>query len=804
MGQWLCLGGALLGALGLAGSLTGSTWLTTLIPGMPPMTPNTALGLVLAGGAGALRQREGAGWLRQGVILLAALAVLTIGGGTLIEYARHVDLGIDQWLIRGQAGPYPGRPSPPTALALTLLAAALLLYDTRPDARLRPSEALLLSAAFIAFLALLGQLFDAGLLYRMRRTPTIGVALPTASGLLLVSLGLLLGRPTRGLMRLVTSATPGGMLLRRLLGPAILAPAVSGLTIGWLYRTFGLADAALLLSTLAAVTTLVSLVLLALTAGKLNQASQALEVSQARTRELVEHAPDGIFLADLQGRYTEVNTAGCQMLGYARQQLIGKTIMDLIPPGDVERLWASRDQMLQGRTHVAEWTLRRQDGGELPVEVSARILPDGRWQGFVRDITERKRVEEVLRRRQAEQTFLAEVGPALAATLEYQDVLTTITQLGARNLADFCLVDVFAADGEEGQIKVASRDPAQAWIGEQLERLPGDEDLARSWWSGEAPLVPRLLQPTELVAWLSRGEAQLRALQAAGAQSIIAAPLVARGKLLGALALLSSPPSRNLGPEDVRLAEELARRAALAIDNARLYREAKAAVRLRDELLTVASHELNTPIASLKLMSQSFEKLDVMPPAAEFRRMVGVISRQSQRLAALVSDILDVGEIPAGSFILSREPVELASLVTETVELARHDLDRARCRLTLRTGEQLVGHWDRARIRKVIASLLSNAIKFAPGKQIEVVVASGDPGWARLIVEDHGMGIPPERLPHIFGRFERAVSVSHYGGLGLGLYIVRALVEAHGGRVTASSAPGEGAKFTVDLPLAPH
>jgi signal transduction histidine kinase len=267
------------------------------------------------------------------------------------------------------------------------------------------------------------------------------------------------------------------------------------------------------------------------------------------------------------------------------------------------------------------------------------------------------------------------------------------------------------------------------------------------------------------------------------------------------MTLASNTQARRFEAIDPAAAEELARRAALAIDNARLYREAKAAVRLRDELLTVSSHELNTPIASLKLMSQAFEKLDAIPPAAEFRRMVGVISRQSQRLAALVSDILDVGEIPAGNFILSREPVELASLVRETVELARHDLDRARCRLTLQTGEQLVGHWDRARIRKVIASLLSNAIKFAPGKQVEVVVASGDPGWARLIVEDHGMGIPPERLPHIFGRFERAVSVSHYGGLGLGLYIVRALVEAHGGRVTATSAPGEGAKFTVDLPL---
>ena len=181
---------------------------------------------------------------------------------------------------------------------------------------------------------------------------------------------------------------------------------------------------------------------------------------------------------------------------------------------------------------------------------------------------------------------------------------------------------------------------------------------------------------------------------------------------------------------------------------------------------------------------------------------MNVIARQSQRLASLVGDLLDVAKIPSGHFKLGLEPVELASLVRATIELFRGDLERAKCRLILRADAPLEGLWDPARLQQVVVNLLSNAIKFAPGKDIEVTVASSDEGTARLTVDDRGMGIPPERLPHIFGRFERAVPASHYGGLGLGLYIVRAIVQALGGTVSVTSVLGAGAKFTVDLPLA--
>jgi signal transduction histidine kinase len=267
------------------------------------------------------------------------------------------------------------------------------------------------------------------------------------------------------------------------------------------------------------------------------------------------------------------------------------------------------------------------------------------------------------------------------------------------------------------------------------------------------------------------------------------------------MTLASIRADRQFGPPDLAVAEELARRAAVAIDNARLYREANEAIRLRDEFLSIASHELNTPIASLKLVTKGLEAPDVPPSPATLSKVMSIIARQSQRLATLVSDLLDVAQMPTGKFTLHPESVELASLVGEVVELMSGELERAKCRLVVTAHPGLVGHWDRVRLQQVVANLLSNSIKFAPGKDIEVTVASGGNGQARLVVTDHGIGIPPERLPHIFGRFERAVSASHYGGLGLGLYIVHTIVKAHGGSISAASVPGEGAKFTVELPL---
>ena len=395
-GRWLCLAGATAGGLGLLGGILGVRFLTTIVPGGPQMVPNTALGLLLVGGAGALRCLVDAGRVRRGLAILASLLVLAIGIGTLAEYAWGVDLVLDRLIVRGQTGLYAGRPSPPSALALTFLGAAVLLFDVRPTARVRPSELLALSAWAIAFTALLGWVFGTGTVDRTTRAPLIGVSLPTAVGLFLTTLGLLFERPRAGLMRVATSPGPGGIQLRRLVVPVILAPTLLGLAVTSVLRAASNRDVSVVVSILIATLTLAGLFVLAFTAIPLNRAQEALESSRACTRSLLEQAPDGVFVADLDGRYTDVNVAGCRMLGYAREEIVGKTILDLVLPEDVERLWRSRDRLREGHPDVGEWMLRRKDGGLVAVEVSAKILPDGRWQGLVRDITERKQLERSL------------------------------------------------------------------------------------------------------------------------------------------------------------------------------------------------------------------------------------------------------------------------------------------------------------------------------------------------------------------------------------------------------------------------
>ena len=182
-------------------------------------------------------------------------------------------------------------------------------------------------------------------------------------------------------------------------------------------------------------------------------------------------------------------------------------------------------------------------------------------------------------------------------------------------------------------------------------------------------------------------------------------------------------------------------------------------------------------------------------------RLLELASRQGARLTRLIDDLLDVSRLDAGRLPLELTVVELGALVREVVSRFEADLARSGCTVSLRGGAPVVGSWDRSRLDRIVTNLLSNAIKFGAGKPIELFV-SAERGVARLAVRDHGIGIDPAQLGRIFGRFERAVSERHYGGLGLGLYISRRIAEEHGGSIRCESQPGAGATFTVELPCA--
>jgi len=235
----------------------------------------------------------------------------------------------------------------------------------------------------------------------------------------------------------------------------------------------------------------------------------------------------------------------------------------------------------------------------------------------------------------------------------------------------------------------------------------------------------------------------------------------------------------------------------------RLLAELKEAVRLRDEFLSVASHELNTPLTPLSLRLQSLARLAEVEPdsplAARLGREVEVMRRQVKRLADLVRELLDVSRISTGRLTLQLEEVDLAEVTREVLARFTPEAERAGSRFELHLEGPVLGQWDRLRLEQILVNLLSNAIKYGAGKPIHVRVGLEE-GGAWLEVRDEGIGIPPEALGRIFDRFERAVSERHYGGLGLGLYVTRQIIAAMGGRVKVRSTRGEGATFTVELP----
>jgi signal transduction histidine kinase len=278
-----------------------------------------------------------------------------------------------------------------------------------------------------------------------------------------------------------------------------------------------------------------------------------------------------------------------------------------------------------------------------------------------------------------------------------------------------------------------------------------------------------------------------------------------RGRVVGALALVADMEGRPVVRRDVVLAEDLAHRCAMALEHTRLLDEAHEAIAVRDEFMTVAAHELRTPLATLTLRLQGLVGL-LRREGVNGRAMekLGIVSRQVTRLTELVESVLEVSRADAGPLELRRERVDLSGLVEEVVVRFMGEAARAGSELRLQgVAPELTGWLDRARVEQALLGLLVNAVKFGAGHPVDVELTRLD-GRARLTVTDRGIGIPPEARERIFGRFERAVSPNQYGGLGLGLFLTRQIAEAHGGSVRVRSDAGAGATFTMELPVEPR
>jgi signal transduction histidine kinase len=395
--------------------------------------------------------------------------------------------------------------------------------------------------------------------------------------------------------------------------------------------------------------------------------------------------------------------------------------------------------------------------------------------------------------------FLADVSAQLAASLDVEATGATVVGLAVPRFAEAALLWVAPSPDEPRP---------RAWLARSAaEAAPAVRPVEPAEPLGAHPGVAQALETGRML--VARGGTsaawpdELSGLPRAGE---ITFPLAAGGRRLGALVLFLSEPGQLQSADDLALAEELAGRSAVALVNAALFRSAEEAVRARDEFLAVASHELKTPLTPLRLSIQAVQRLVARgelagDPARHLHAALGRADGQIRRLVRLVDYLLDVSRITTRRLRLQLEPTDLSAAVVEVLDRHRAELSQAGCTVSLATAQGAVGRWDRLRIEQVVTNLLTNAMKYAPGPIDVAVDAEAD--RTRLVVRDRGPGIAREDQERIFLPFERAVSYLRASGFGLGLFIVRQIVDAHGGTVHLESAPGQGSTFTVELPRQP-
>ncbi len=526
------------------------------------------------------------------------------------------------------------------------------------------------------------------------------------------------------------------------------------------------------------------------------------EQAAARMAQLPEALPQIVWRTDAAGRVLYVNGRWREYTGSDAPE----SFREAVHPADRGALDAAWARSLATREPFEEsYRLRRHDGTYrwhlgrgIPLDEAGR-----EWLGTATDIDLERRAATTTR-------ILADAGVLLAASLEIEPTLERLALMVVPHLGDWCAVLLqLPGDPEARQVAVAHVDPAKvAWARELGERYPPDRSAPQGAFhvlrTGKAELYPTI--PWDALRTLARDEEHWRIIESLGMVSGLTVPLTARGRTFGALTLVSAESGRRYDEGDLALAQAIADRAALGVDNARLLAEARAAVRLRDDFLQVASHELRTPLTPLTLHVEGLQR--ALGPGGEHAlsgpkvvEKLATVARQVDRLEKLVHSLLDVSRLQRGRIELEPHPLDLAAVVRDLGARFEPEAARAGCPLRVRAEAPILGSWDPTRLDQVISNLLSNAIKFGHGAPIEIAVEERD-GVGVLTVRDHGIGVPVEAQRRIFERYERAVATRNYGGFGLGLWIARELVQAMGGSITVRSADGAGATFEVRLPLA--
>jgi PAS domain S-box-containing protein len=535
-------------------------------------------------------------------------------------------------------------------------------------------------------------------------------------------------------------------------------------------------------------------------------------------RILVEEMQEGAITVSLDGLILYSNRRFAEMIKTPLENVLGASIYSLVALNQQESFRALMHECQTRSTHC-EVELIAGDGSTLPMYFALSIIPVDPITTIclvATDLSERKHSEEATRRLAIEQAareqaelaqrrfaFLTEISTVLASSLDENTIFKSLARLVVPRFADWYLIEMIDTDRSLCRIIVVATEPEleQAIIEHTRPFYAENQDsLAGQTLKSLKPLFMRdiLAEDGETSSERSLLSREL------GLKSLIILPMTIREKPIGTISVGMADSGRLFSADDLGLAEEMARRASQAVDNARLYAEAQRAISLRDEFLSIAAHELRTPVTSLwgftQTLLRQLKKRGTID-LTQLQQALQHIDQQSDKLARLLSMLLDVSRLGVNRLSLERKATDVATLVNSLAASLQNNAKRHT--ITVKGPSTVMAFVDPLRIEQVIANLLDNAIKYSPdGEFVRVELSELDGQTLRLVVTDHGVGIPPEHRARIFDRFFQAHGDGYQGGMGLGLYISKQIILLHHGELEAEFPSEGGTKFTVTLPRA--
>jgi PAS domain S-box-containing protein len=525
---------------------------------------------------------------------------------------------------------------------------------------------------------------------------------------------------------------------------------------------------------------------------------------------LYRNAPVGLCVLDRELRWVRVNERMAEIIGVPAEDHIGKSIREVLPELSRDAESRLRKVLRTGepalgleltgetparpgveRTWVESWIpLRDAEGGVAGISIVAE------------EVTEQKAAERALRESERRQRTLARAAELMSAPMAVEQRLESIAALLSQTLCDLCVIDVIDRGGEVSRSVVQHRDPGRQDLAGALSTwVPSPEiweKVARSVEARELLLVQDVT-PERLRAVFDDPR-HLQVARALEPTSVLILPLAARDRVFGAVALVATDPAHRFGPAEMELARDLVERAALSIDNARLYEEAQEATRDREDILAAVSHDLRSPLNTIGMAAVLLAEEGI--PEAKRAKLAQVIQNSLDQGMRLIQDLLDASRMQKGAFTLEATVLPPTTLIEDAVGMAAGAAAKAAVTLQAIIEPDLPAvSGERGRLLQVLDNILGNAIRHTPAGGTVTVSATVGDERVRFEIADTGPGIDPADLPHVFDRFWRAHGTGR-AGAGLGLTIARGVVEAHGGTIGVDSTLGNGACVWFEIPVA--